>query len=96
LASRRTLTFVTGVVESAVAQAAAVSGDGIVGVGAVGIDRQCLNASPLGVIVVQPGRGLRRGHPKRRLVGQRREGIQTIVLVWIAGDWLIGGVGLQT
>jgi dihydrofolate reductase len=45
-------TFVTYGVESAVAQAVAVSGDGIVGVGAADIVQQCVKASPLDEIVI--------------------------------------------
>jgi dihydrofolate reductase len=45
-------TFVTYGVESAVAQAAAVAGDGIVGVGAADIVQQCVKASPLDEIVI--------------------------------------------
>jgi hypothetical protein len=89
------LTLVTDGVESAVAQAAAVAGDGIVGVSAP-TSSACLNASLLDEIVINPavprGEGIRaavRGTPLRGDMDRS-------LLFGIACEWLIGGVALQT
>jgi len=90
-------TLVTDGVEGAVAQAAAVAGDGLVGVGAAGIVQQCPNASLRGEIVINLVPVRRGGASEPWLVGQSlRGGTDRSLLFGIAGECLIGGVALQT
>ena len=96
LATTRAVPLVTDGVESAVAQAAAVAGNGVVGGIAAGIVQQRVNASLLDEIVINRavllGEGIRaaaRGQPLRG-------DTDSIVAVWTRGEWPIGGVALQT
>jgi Lsr2 len=76
--------------------AAAVAGDGIVGLGAADIVEQCVNASPLGEIVidlvpVRRGGGIRTVARWSTAAG----GMDRSLLFGIAGEWPVGGVALQ-
>ena len=97
LATTAPLTLVTVGVDSAVAQAAAVAGDDIVGVGSAHIVRQRVNAGLLDELAINLVPVLLgEGHPSRGSLVNRCEGYGAIVGVWIAGEWPIGGGALQT